>query len=312
MIGSALKKFAAENGLNVSGGIAYGSYQGYAITLSEGAGNKQLTVSTHLTDTAVAWLNSQLSSHDLMKEFRIEDTKLTGIGVRVVFNDNPGTMKRFHAFLQWFFPLLIQSGATGYDHCCCCGQPFNGDETWKIAGALPIHIHSGCAQSLLRGVQQEEEAEAHTGSYIKGLLGALLGGVLGAILWALVLYLGYIAAAAGLAIGLLAELLYGAFGGKNGKGKIPILILGVVVGVVLGTFASDAITLGVMISNNEISLSFSEIVPYIIYLLGESAEYYDATMSNLMEGMLFALIGMAGMLYRTYKETKKFKMKDMK
>ena len=35
-------------------------------------------------------------------------------------------------------------------------------------------------------------------------------------------------------------------------------------------------------------------------------------MPNLVEGLLFALIGMAGMLYRTYKETKKFKMKDMK
>ncbi len=38
MIGSALKKFAAENGLTVSDGLARGNYQGYAITLSEGAG----------------------------------------------------------------------------------------------------------------------------------------------------------------------------------------------------------------------------------------------------------------------------------
>ena len=73
MIGSALKKLAAENGLTISGGIAYGNYQGYAITLSEGAGYKLLTVSTHLTDTACNWLNSQLSGHDLMKEFRVED-----------------------------------------------------------------------------------------------------------------------------------------------------------------------------------------------------------------------------------------------
>lgn len=52
MIGSALKKLAAENGLTISGGIAYGKLSGYAITLSEGAGYKLLTVSTHLTDTA--------------------------------------------------------------------------------------------------------------------------------------------------------------------------------------------------------------------------------------------------------------------
>lgn len=312
MIGSALKKLAAENGLTISGGIAYGNYQGYAITLSEGAGYKLLTVSTHLTDTACNWLNSQLSGHNLMKEFRVEDVQLSETGAVIVFNDNPGTMKRFHEFLQWFFPLLPQAGATGYDCCCSCGQPFNGDETWKMAGDTPMHLHPGCAQSLFRDVQQEEAAEQKAGSYGKGLIGALLGGVLGAVLWALVLYLGYIAAVAGLVIGLLAELLYRAFGGKNGKGKIPILILGVVLGVVLGTFASDAFTLASMISNNEIALSFSEIIPYIFYLLGESTEYFDATMANLVEGLLFALIGMAGMLYRTYKETKKFKMKDMK
>ena len=312
MIGSALKKLAAENELTISDGIAYGNYQGYAITLSEGAGYKLLTISTHLTDAAGTWLDSQLSAHNLMKEFRIEDAQLTETGIQVVFNDNPGTMKCFHAFLQWFFPLLPQSGATGYDCCCSCGQPFGGDEAWKMAGEIPMHIHSGCAQSLLHDAQQEEEAKAQTGSYGKGLLGALLGGVLGAILWALVLYLGYIAAVVGLIIGLLAELFYRKFGGKNGKGKLPILVLAVIVGVVLGTFASDAVTLGTMIAHNEISLSYGEIIPYIFYLLGDSTEYFDATMANIVEGLLFALIGMGGMLYKTHKETKKFKMKDLK
>ena len=70
-----------------------------------------------------------------------------------------------------------------------------------------MHLHPGCAQSLLRDVQQEEESEQKTGSYGKGLIGALLGGVLGAVLWALVLYLGYIAAVAGLVIGRPAALL---------------------------------------------------------------------------------------------------------
>ena len=74
MIGSALKKLAAKNGLTVSGGIAFGSYQGYAISLSEGSGYKLLTVSTHLTDTAIQWLQSQLGVHNLTKEFRVRDT----------------------------------------------------------------------------------------------------------------------------------------------------------------------------------------------------------------------------------------------
>lgn len=106
-----------------------------------------------------------------------------------------------------------------------------------MIGDLPMHIHPACAEALLRTADQEREAELRSGSYGKGLLGALLGGLIGAALWALILYLGYIASVAGLVIGLLAELFYEKFGGKNGKGKIPILLLAVVFGVVLGTIA---------------------------------------------------------------------------
>ena len=43
MIGSALKKFAQQNGLTVDKGIAYGSLNGIAVTLCEGSGWKQMT-----------------------------------------------------------------------------------------------------------------------------------------------------------------------------------------------------------------------------------------------------------------------------
>lgn len=46
MIGSGLKKLAKENGLRVSNGVAYGSLRGYAATLSEGSGFKQIVIST--------------------------------------------------------------------------------------------------------------------------------------------------------------------------------------------------------------------------------------------------------------------------
>ena len=38
MIGSGLKKYALENGLKVAQGVGYGSFRGYAATLSEGSG----------------------------------------------------------------------------------------------------------------------------------------------------------------------------------------------------------------------------------------------------------------------------------
>ena len=44
MIGSAYKKYAKEKGLMVSGGVAYGSLGGYAVTLCEGGGVKNRAV----------------------------------------------------------------------------------------------------------------------------------------------------------------------------------------------------------------------------------------------------------------------------
>ena len=103
MIGSALKKLAAKNGLTVSDGIAFGSYQGYAISLSEGSGYKLLTVSTHLTDTAIQWLQSQLGAHNLTKEFRVRDTQFDATGIQVVIQ----RQSRHHEALRGVSPVVL-------------------------------------------------------------------------------------------------------------------------------------------------------------------------------------------------------------
>ena len=51
MIGSGLKKLAKENGMTIAKGIAYGSLRGYAASLSEGAGWKQIVFATAINDS---------------------------------------------------------------------------------------------------------------------------------------------------------------------------------------------------------------------------------------------------------------------
>ena len=46
MIGTGLKKLAKQYEMKVDAGIAYGLLKGYATALSEGAGYKQITIST--------------------------------------------------------------------------------------------------------------------------------------------------------------------------------------------------------------------------------------------------------------------------
>lgn len=314
MIGTGLRKLANENGMTVAGGVAYGDFRGYAVTFSEGAGYKLMAIATRFSgEQELDLLESRLNEHNLMKEFRVQNISLMLDGILVEFFDNPGTIKRMLIFCDWFFPLLRQTSATGSDCCCECGQPLMGDETWKLSDGLALHMHKGCARSLLQKTRQQEEKEKEEagGSYGRGLLGALLGGLIGAVAWAVVLFLGYMAALVGLLIGWLAEVFYRKLGGKNGRGKLPILLLAALVGVFVGTLGADVFTLVQMIGAGELPAGYGDIFRIIGAMLVTDGEYLRLTLMNVGLGMVFALLGMLGVLYKTHKETKSFKMKDL-
>lgn len=122
MVGSALRKLAKEHNMTVSDGIAYGAFHGYAVTFFEGNGYKAMIVTTkfqNLSDQDA--LERDLNTHNLKKEFRILNLELMEDGVAVTFHDNPGTMKRINAFVDYFFPLLASTSALGVNYCSECG-----------------------------------------------------------------------------------------------------------------------------------------------------------------------------------------------
>lgn len=315
MIGSGLKKLAQEHNMTISDGVAYGGLHGYAVTLSEGMGYKTIVIATKFTDPQKgAELLALANSRNLMKEFRV--LKLIFAeegGILVQFHDNPGTMKKLRAFVDWFFPLLPQYTATGVDLCFECGLPLTGG-SWKLMGDAAFHLHESCADRIQRTITQEEEArrEADTGSYLTGLLGAALGGLLGAIPWAALAYLGYFAAIVGFLIGWLVNKGYDLLHGKQGKGKVVILILTSVLSVVLGTLAVDAVSLAQMIAAGELPFYTYADIPYMIaYLFLVDSEYLTATLLNLGMGLLFAFLGLFGILRQAHHSTKSFRMKDL-
>lgn len=315
MIGSGLKKLAKENGMQVAQGIAYGDFCGFATTLSEGAGYKLMVITTKFPDEMKRQaVEKAMEGRNLMKEFRVQDFSMLDDGIFVNFSDNPGTMKKIRAFVDYFFPLLKESGAYGADVCGACGQHFGGDGGWKLINGTAYHLHESCARHLQETALREEEQakEEDTGSYLTGFVGALLGGIVGAIPWALLLYFGYLASVVGVVIGILANVGYGLFHGKNGKGKVAILVLVAVVSVLLGTFGADAITLVSMISAGEApGFAYGDIVPFILTLLVEDGEYLTAILANLGMGLLFAFLGMWGVLRKAHSETASFKMEDL-
>ncbi|MBE6948953.1 MAG: hypothetical protein E7456_03810 [Ruminococcaceae bacterium] len=314
MIGMGLKKLAAQHGMKVASGVAYGDLKGYATTMKEGNGYKMIAISTKFEDASQAEaLISYCNQHNIRREYRVMQLDVALNGIVIVFQDNPGTMKKIIAFIDWFYPLLPKYNAAGVDKCAECGLELIGG-TWKLVNGLAVHLHEGCANSLENKIEvgnEKREAEAK-GSYFTGFIGALLGALIGAVLWGVVASFGFISAIIGFIIGYLAELGYKLLRGKKGKGKLAILILAAIIGVIVGTFLGDAFSLVQMINSGEIMASYSEIPGLILYVFLVDSEYMVASLGNVALGLLFAGLGVFTLFRKAGKEVADDKIVDLK
>lgn len=315
MIGSGLKKLAKEHGMNVDKGVAYGSLGGFCATMSEGAGFKRITFATMIQDPVKKEnLMRALDGRNLKKEFRVTELRTSKHFIMVVFHDDPGTMKKIYAFLDLFLPLLAEAEAIGIEICPECGFEVSGG-CWKLIDDTAYYMHQGCADKVCRDIAAEDESrrEEDTGNYFTGFVGALLGSVIGAVVWAVILYFGYVASLVGLAIGWLAEKGYNLLKGKQGKGKIAILIITIIIGVLLGNFGADVITLVQMMGAGELpGLTYGDIPLLMLVVLLEDSAYLTATLSNIGLGLLFAGLGVWGLLRRANSEVADTKIVDLK
>ena len=305
MIGYGLKKFATENAMTVSAGVAYGVLKGFATTLSEGAGYKRVDIVTQFTDPQQQiQLQEVLNRVDTGREYRVQNIQISPRVISIIFFDNPGTMKKLMAFIDWFYPLLAEHGATDAQVCVECGETI-ADGGWYLIDGVAYLLHDSCAEHIQTSFMEDAQKskQEDTGSYAQGFLGALLGTALGAVVWAGVLYMGFVASLVGLLIGWLAEKGYTLCHGRKGKGKVVILIITVILGVILGTIIPDIITLAQMINAGEMpGYTYADIFSLVVYLLSVDAEYSQAVGYNVVMGLLFAGIGVFALLKKAGKE----------
>lgn len=314
MIGSALKKLAKENGMKVAHGVAYGNYRGFAATFSEGAGYKQISFSTQIPDAAKKTvLMDQLGSMGLDKQYRVQNLGTDQKSFRIIFHDTMGTMTKLRAFLDMFIPLLQENGATAWNICPECGGTVTSGR-WVLINGTAHYLHDTCAQKVTQGIREDEQAlkDQQDGSYLTGGLGALLGATLGAVVWAVVLLGGYVASLVGLLIGWLSEKGYTLLKGRQGKGKLAILILAVIFGVCAGTIGADVFTLASYINDGDMyGLTYADIPAYLIFLFTEDPEYRSITLSNIGMGLLFAALGVFGLLRKTNNDVSDTKIVEL-
>ncbi len=316
MIGMGLKKLAGKHNMTVDSGVAYGSYYGYAAMLHEGSGWKAIEVSCTFPDgQRMAQLQAMLDDRNLRKEFRILQLVLAPNGIHIQFHDNPGTMKKLEAFSEWFFPQLESYGVTGVDICPMCGQPHDSSSEWQLVDGLAVRLHPGCTQRVQQNEDRKAQLEAENAaeqSYVTGFMGALLGGLVGAVIWGAVLYWGYYASIVGIAIGLLASKGYDLLKGRQKKGKIVIVLLVTVLSVIVGTLGAYEFELLRLISIGEFpGYAYSDSL-WMLLDLCLDPEFGASLLGEIGMGMFYALLGAAVVLLRIHKDTKTFKMKQLK
>lgn len=296
MIGSGLKKLATQYGMKVSQGVAYGALQGYAATMSEGAGFKQIIFTTKFTDPArKAEFMDAVNAVNIQQLYRVQKLGIGPRSIQVIFHDNPGTMGKIAEFLGWFIPLLELYGATPANICTECGFELTGGR-WVLVGNTAYYLHDGCAQKVLREIDADatRQKEEDTGSYLKGALGALGGALLGAIAWAVVLSLGYVTSLVGLVIGFLSLKGYDLLKGKQGKAKIAILIVAIIVGVLLGTFLAECAAWAQYVDILETPAAF-------LAVMANEPEYRSAVLGNAGMGLFFAALGTFALVWQAGK-----------
>ena len=315
MIGNALKKLANEHTMKVGSGVAVGSLGGFTATLSEGAGWKQIIFATQFPDPVrKTQFMDAVQQVNVQKQFRVQNLGVGPRSIQVIFQDNPGTMKKIREFLNWFLPMLTEAGAPGSHICTDCGCEVTSGR-WILVSGVAYYLHDSCADKVIREVEADnvQRKEDATGSYISGLIGALLGSALGAVVWAIVLNLGYVASVVGLLIGWLAQKGYSLLKGKQGKAKILILIVAILFGVLLGTVGGDALTLAQMMGNGELpGFGYADIPWFLTTMWAESPEYRSGMISNIGMGVLYAALGVWVILRKAGKEVADTKVVELK
>lgn len=282
MIGPEIGQLADEYGMKRDQGVAYGILEGYAATLSDGAGTHRLMLTTRFDspdkkDALMDIINSQ----DLKNEYNVRKLQIAKKVIYIAFRAGSDSPEKLRSFIRWFFPLLEKFGASKADICTQCQEPITKEDAkWVLRdGATAFRMHSSCAEALKAQVGSTKNYRTTAdGSLAKGLLGSLVGALLGALVWVLLQLIHFYTPISGMAVGWLTTFGYGFMKGKTSKLRTPIAVILGAVGVLLGA------ALGVLVAVLQAGGNLSAFIQIV------SADVSQIT-GPFFIGLLFMLLG---------------------
>lgn len=305
MVGSAIKKFAAENGMAIKDGVAFGNYHGYMMSMEEGVGWKSISFAVHFKDeTAQNALLGFLHDPAIKKQYRISEVFAAANSIKITFVDNPGTRKRIAEAINIIYDKFVSLGGIGITHCSSCGMEIHETGVPAVINGMVFFMHEDCLQKNAEHLSNIHEETRKKGSVLTGSIGALLGALIGAIPWALAYSAGWFVALIGFLIGFLAKKGYELFNGKESRVKGVIILIVTIIGVAVGTLGG--VVWGVHQALSGYGFVIEEECYILSLLLTENTEgiLTDLILDFIM-GLVFAFLGIYSTILSIFKSTSK-------
>lgn len=300
-----------EKNLKMSDGVAYGTIDGYMVTLVDGWDIKKVSFHCNVTDEAKEILERILLDKDFKKQYRIGKVDIQRDYFSILFIDTIKTMKKVVACLETLPSILNKCSIESTDFCSCCCGDFEEDKEQRIVKLNDVvHItHGVCADMMLRHANMENKFSKKNRPVILGVLGAVLGCVVGALPLVLSYYFGWIFPLLSVFIGICAKLGYDLVGGKIGAKKIIAVFSISIIGSFGGMLASFVAKFIPKMA--ELNVTIMDILKLWAYSIKTLTPMGINFIIDFLLSALLAFLGAYFMLRYTHEKDKKsiFKVK---
>jgi len=307
MIGSGLKKYGRELGLNITPKNAYGEVGGYLVSLFEGAGYKSFYINCALASQDDLGSRYKIDAFvkDNKKEYNITSFDINEHGFTVMLYDTFGTLKKYKRFFLECLNFLKEIELLGADVCCNCKTKLDGENSRLIVdNGIMKKYDVDCVNARLNEIEELKNAPKESKNYAVGILGAFLGMLVGIVPWIIVYCFGFFVGWLGFLIGFCAQKGYELVGAKVGKLKVYIIIAMSLVGVVLAQFLGYCASVGIEFIKMGISFDILPLIAFVYDFVVYDPQTRANFVGELFMGFVFAILGLIGLIRSLSRDAK--------
>lgn len=301
------KKLAAalqQHGMTVTGNSAYGTVQGYEMSLRAPSPMEQSAYFLHVSFYA-SEEKKQEAANEIARfgnKLRVENSAygLTITLPQPVFTLNP-LIEAIGVLFEKLPALFKQKEIPGADVCPYDGNPMTENSKRCVMNGFFVTLNNDCIGSINKAIEEENRLFANApNNYLQGICGALVGGVVGAALVIALYFMEYVASISAIIAVMLGAFLYRKFGGKPNAVMIVIVSVISLIFILIGYYAAVIIDI-----ISEFSLDFGSAVELLNLNLAEDPEFSKWFYTNLALLLVFTALGIGVMIFSLVRQIKR-------